>query len=502
MIDFGNLALEVFNVLRAFNYDVKLFDGDGNSVPEPSDARRFFSKAEDLMIAIVEDAENSTLHVTHSKSIQIAEILGFLETLRNICNKFNVLFTVRAYGDVIKPQNFVRTPLGEDRKDTMDLTENMYGTSRSSYLKLENARLIVKHSSKVDEAVSGSRSRRIDRMFVENKQGERHLLPTKYLSAGKAMAQHVSHGGMLTDDVGQRLCEMAKDYANLGSAIRHIRKHGASLNEEAGTLKEHVTRARVSMRGLFEKVLRNYDAGVEQLKGSMLNETSDEDMATARTHVGDVLHCEGAELDEAVIESVARSTFNLEKEPLEEKQSDLVQICDTNVEREVFLRFAENSELDFSKSPNVEGVSGKDDDSLANAMDRISRVTKDDGMANLFDKVGSDLIGGAATTLARQIAQRALKIAKEKNLVESLRNPVIREHIEWLESFTIENILLDEDKDEGSDCKKCEGEDEELSKEDVVLPKSSSRDLEREVVKKKSASTTELLLDDEEEPTK
>ena len=497
MIDFGILASEVFQTLRAFNYDVKLFDATGNEVLEPRDTRRFFSKAEDLAVVLLEDAENSTIKVIKSNSVSIGEIQGFTRTIKSLSDRYNVLFNIEGQDGAIKPRDFTRYNIGEDRKVDMDLTENMYGTSRSSYLKYPNARLIVKHSSKVDEAVNGARSRKIDRMYVENARGERLLLPTRHLSAGKAMAQHVSHGGELSDDNGQKICEMAKDYHNLGLAIRHVRKNETNLSEDAGNMKISASKQRAQIRNVFEKLHRNYENGIGVLAPA-LNETSSEDMEGAKSKVAAALTCEGCDLDEAIIETMARCSFNLEKEPLEEKAVDLVDVCGTNVDREVFLKFAQNHQLDFTKKISgfdFAAVKASDHDSLARAAAAICHSLSDDGMANLFSKIGEEILAGNASKLALQIAARAVKIAAESSEANELRNPVMREHFDWLESFSVENILLSEKKD--SDC--CD-EEAELSREDVVLPKSSSADLKREVVKKApkmKKDTSALLLDDE-----
>jgi hypothetical protein len=392
VIDFGTVADAAFEVLRQFNYTVSMYDGTGMETMDLKDARRFYSKAEDMGVYIEEAAENSTIIMNKSDSVSITEILGFQQTLEQaVANKYNLLFTINSTKGPIRPQDHAQDIMRENRKIDMDLNENMYGTSKSSYLKMEGAKLIVKHSSKVDETVSGARSRRIDRMYVENSRGERHLLPTKQLLAGKAMTRHISQGGELSDDVGVKLCEMAQDYANLGTAIRHVRKNREALTEDAATLQECAAKGREKMRGIFEKIHRNYFAGLDALTGDPLNEASDEQMDNARSHAAKSLYCDDCQIDESVLESVARFSFDLTKDSVEDEKP--------------------------------EAPTAKDE----------------------------------------------------------LRNPVIREYIEWLESFTVENALMEKVAE-----KTVEGEDDELSREDILLPKSKKTDLKREVVVKSS----------------
>ncbi len=503
MIDFGRIAYEVFKILETYDYNVIMFDASGNGVIEPKLARRFFSKGKDVAVDIIEDAENSVLKFIKSESIPMTEVLGFSQSLMKLANEtYMMTFVIEGHDGPIIPKNFA-TPLGEGRKDSMDLTENMYGTSRSSYLKLGNSRLIVKHSGKVDEAVAGARSRRIDRMFVENAQGERFLLETRYLSAGKAIAQHISHGGSVSDEKGEKLCEMARDYKNLSVALRHIRKNADALEEGACALREGTAKARGDLRKTFERVYRNYENVIEGLASDeMLFE--DEALMEAKARISACLACEGAELDDAVIESVAR--FNFEKpEAIEEaKQEDLVDVMGTNVCREAFLAFAEDHVLEFKSTPDS-GGNIADNADLSRAISSIAHSAKNDSMANLLSSVSSNLLEDKPKKLAIQIANRALKIAKEQATNGQLQNTVMQEHFNWIESFTIDNIFLNESEDDCAtdDCEddKEVEEDVELSREDVILPKNSSPDLKREVVKKsgKEDAGPQMLLDDEDE---
>ena len=48
----------------------------------------------------------------------------------------------------------------------------------------------------VNEEQRGARSRNISSIFVENAEGERFKYPYKHLNGARAMARHVSHGGV------------------------------------------------------------------------------------------------------------------------------------------------------------------------------------------------------------------------------------------------------------------------------------------------------------------
>jgi hypothetical protein len=150
VIDFAQVAQEIFTVMQQFNYDVSIYDGSGNDTLDVNDARRFYSKAEDMGVYIRELAENSSVSMEKSDSVVVTEILGFKTSLQNTASRYNLMFSMEETKGPIRPQDHASDVVSEDRKVDMDLNEAMYGTSRSSYLKMDGAKLIVKHSSKVD----------------------------------------------------------------------------------------------------------------------------------------------------------------------------------------------------------------------------------------------------------------------------------------------------------------------------------------------------------------
>jgi hypothetical protein len=79
-----------------------------------------------------------------------------------------------------------------------------------------------------------SRTRNIDRIYIESPEGERFRYPYKHLAGARAMARHVSEGGNPYDDFG---------------------KHVVGLSEELNNLKKfktYVGRSRVMAEGLSQ----------------------------------------------------------------------------------------------------------------------------------------------------------------------------------------------------------------------------------------------------------
>ena len=290
-----------------------MYDDEGNQVYEPEEARRFFADKENLMVAVTDDADNSSIRLLLGASINIRDVLGLDQTLRTTATKFNMMFNVKTFNRDLVTRDFATKASVREGKEkaTMDyLLEGMYGTTRSSYLKLENARMIVRHTKKIDEMVMGSRGRHIDAIFVENAEGERFKFPTRQLAPARAMTQHINHGGGFADAVGQQIQRMAQDYSNLGQASNYVASNQMVLGESAMSIREACRERMKNLKKCFERLQRmsGYTAEAQRLEeqANLLNETEANDALPEDYNLlGEQLTAEGIEpLGEGVVRSV------------------------------------------------------------------------------------------------------------------------------------------------------------------------------------------------------
>jgi hypothetical protein len=86
------------------------------------------------------------------------------------------------------------------------LTESFYGTRKVSYSgEPTQARLMIKHTRPIAEG--DKRYRYVESLFIETAEGERFRLPFRKLAGGRAMLEHVRHGGNPYDLRGQHITE-------------------------------------------------------------------------------------------------------------------------------------------------------------------------------------------------------------------------------------------------------------------------------------------------------
>lgn len=333
-------ATEVFQVLRSYDYTVMMYDDNGNQIYEPENARRMWAENGNVLVSLIEDkseGEVKEVRLYVGKATKITEVLGLVQTLRTTTTKFakTGTFTVNSSGkENINVADFAtRSSVTEAGRNThMNVLEGMYGTTRSSYLKLENARMIVRHTQKIDEMVNGSRGRHINSIFVENVQGERFLFPTQQLAPARAMTQHVNHGGGFADMVGQQIIRMAHDYANLGAASGYIAQNASGLQESALVVRETCRTRMHEMRKCFERLSRtssgymNESQRIEE-KCKTLTEGNDETIIDI-TEVKNLLTLEDRELSETVLMSIAEAIKECECDS-EIKEYGLPQKNDT-----------------------------------------------------------------------------------------------------------------------------------------------------------------------------
>jgi predicted Zn-ribbon and HTH transcriptional regulator len=492
LISLDTAATEVFQILRSYDYAVMMYDDDGNQVYKPEETRRFFAKPENLLVSLVEDGDNSSIRLYLGKSTDISDVLSLDQTLRRTATKYNMIFNVKRYGRDLQPADFAtKASVTEDKKEeTMNILEGMYGTTRSSYLKLENARMIVRHSKKIDEMVMGSRGRHIDAIFVENAVGERFLFPTRQLSPARAMTQHVNQGGGFADMVGQQITRMANDYANLGAASGHIAANSNMLGESAQAVRQTCRTQMHEMRKCFERLARANNpekwaafAEAVEAKCDTLNEG--EEVAIDITEVRDMLTVEGTELDESVLTTVAEALKSAEidegasneiKEPkcrecggkgLVNGDADVCPSCaGSGVDSVVIVgRPVSKEAWDELKNGHIElyhPVANDDSEPrftsraayLAFKLGKIVPEIKSDSLVNFLSYVADQLQSGhndpsRAKSLER-IAMHTITIAtpRDEMAVKSESVEAYREFTEWMDSTSPSRVLAEHDPDD------------------------------------------------------
>ena len=118
------------------------------------------------------------------------------------------------------------------------LFEGYYGNRKVSYAgEPTQARLMIKHNRTLGE--NDARFRYVESLFIETAEGEVFKMPFKKLAGGRAMLEHVRHGGTPYDARGQHIVEMVEQI-NVLSQFRRAHQ-GRVFEGAAGELVAETT---------------------------------------------------------------------------------------------------------------------------------------------------------------------------------------------------------------------------------------------------------------------
>lgn len=212
------LAQEIFNIIKGANFKVTLFTSAGQRTLDVEDATRFYLNDDDLMLSLRIDDNKTELVVQAGNDFDLIKNKSFLSSLKSATHKYMGEFTVRRFDKNIEPKDFSHQSIAEGYSKP-------YGSIKTSYVQLPEARLIIKHTKGVNEEIRGARSRNIHSLFIENSQKEKFEFPYRYMSGAKAMAMHVNNGGTFEDAKGSAILEMCKEITELSQFVNHVRNH-------------------------------------------------------------------------------------------------------------------------------------------------------------------------------------------------------------------------------------------------------------------------------------
>lgn len=255
------IAKELFGKIRTQFPKIKL--GDANSIvtDRPKDARFFefdFVKngknlgtisvsIADAEGAASEDdiADNDGMVVMYSNDITDdqpdsikRQWFNFLRELREFAKQKMMHFSIR---------NITKKNL--DKRDYQHLANNngegsmteskLWGTSKTSYQQMGEAKLIVRHTQPVNYAHAAGRTLHIESIHVENSQGERFKYPVKHLNGARALATHVAHGGTPYDGIGQHITGLSEELNKLRMFKGYVDRN-SMVSEAMGNIQTKV----------------------------------------------------------------------------------------------------------------------------------------------------------------------------------------------------------------------------------------------------------------------
>jgi hypothetical protein len=97
---------------------------------------------------------------------------------------------------------------------------------------IPTVKMIIHHSRDLQEGEQRFRS--VSKIFIENSQGEKFLVPSKKPGIGKIFAMHIREGGNPYDERGSHIAELVDEYEKMSSFRRAVKNK--KFNESANDL--------------------------------------------------------------------------------------------------------------------------------------------------------------------------------------------------------------------------------------------------------------------------
>lgn len=282
------LNRELYDILRSRNYDPVGLDtsGDPTDDTENADVFRFHLEDEETGEKITAWATIEGRYLVLYMDNKLTKHKDFesLSTfLRRWSQRKTLLFKTsnrdRLLGDMKK-----RAVM--QKKEQVLEGYHAMGKKASYNDAIPQVKIVLQHTRQLEEGEQ--RFRNIAKIFVENLEGERFLLPTNRPGLARVYARHIAEGGTPYDDKGRHITTLVEEYQKMAGFVRAT-KNG-QFNESALALVneglKHYNDLRMTLQGLASH--RGYNNYFESYT-PVLNEESEDDVSLNELFVQETL---------------------------------------------------------------------------------------------------------------------------------------------------------------------------------------------------------------------
>jgi hypothetical protein len=247
------IAKELFGKIRTQFPKIQLGDANSKVTDRPEDARffefDFIKKGVNLGTVSVDISEDDGMVVIYSNDIaeEVPEGMkrqwfNFLRELREFAKQNMMKFSIR---DTSKSNlekrdyQYLSKKNGEDDMSDNVTESKLYGTAKTSFQEMGEAKLIVRHSQPVNYNLPAGRTQHIESIYIESAEGERFKYPYKHLNGARALATHVAHGGTSYDSIGEHIIGLSEELNKLRMFKGYVSRNPV-VSEAMGAINSKV----------------------------------------------------------------------------------------------------------------------------------------------------------------------------------------------------------------------------------------------------------------------
>jgi hypothetical protein len=283
-----SLNRSLFDLLHSRGYDPTMLDTSGKEIPTPEEAEVFqfdFIKdgenygkvtmsidgAHKLIIYFNDKVADSEKEESESGDISWYKLLN---QLKRFAQSYQLSFELRNV-DNLKHDMAKR----EYMKKKESVQEGYYpmGKKASYSDNVPNVKMIIQHSRQIEEGEQ--RYRNVERIFLENEQGERFLAPTTKPGIARVYARHIAEGGNPHDERWNHIGSLCEEYQKMGAFVRATRN--GQFNESTQRLVTEGVNHYQQLRENLSKLAghRGYNAYFESYTPALMEDEGSIDLS-------------------------------------------------------------------------------------------------------------------------------------------------------------------------------------------------------------------------------
>ena len=278
------LKNKIYNYLKSLGYEPEMLSSSGKEVPvvEETDIFRFtFQKdGESYGTAYISIDNSNVLTIYQSDELQNSPDKSSndpsWEDVRLQLRRMSFPLGIKSFD--IRNKNHLENDMAK-REYNKKLDEGYYpmGKKASYSDNIPETKMIIQHTRNIEEGEQ--RYRNIARIFIENMNGERFLLPTTKPGIGRVYARHIAEGGTPYDERGQHITSLAEEYSKMAGFVRATRN--GQFNESAQKLVNegvnHYQKLRETLHKLTGK--KGYNTYFESYTPPLMEDESQADLS-------------------------------------------------------------------------------------------------------------------------------------------------------------------------------------------------------------------------------
>ena len=274
----------LFELLRSRGYAPTLLDTSGKEIPVPEEAEVFqfkFTKDGEeygTVTASIDGLHKLIIYFGDDVANSEKEDNGGDDSWYKLLNHLKRFAQQHQLSFEVKNRDHLKYDMAkrEHMKKQERISEGYYpmGKKASYNDNIPTVKIVIEHSRQIEEGEQ--RYRNVNRIFLENTQGERILAPTTKPGIAQIYARHLAEGGLPHDDRWNHIGSLCEEYQKMAGFVRATRNN--QFNESAQQLVNEGINHYQSLKESLSKMRgsRGYNSYFESYTPPLMEDESEE----------------------------------------------------------------------------------------------------------------------------------------------------------------------------------------------------------------------------------